>query len=270
MPNRETGSVADWLQEHPGAEIVCRDHLMAFTKAIRQAAPDALEVADRRHLLWLPQRLLALTVCVNATGTSTNWSPRGCPSAPSAAACNWTARRYGATGTTTSKTSSPQQVTGAQVSSTPLPTTCRTGSSIRKGVAIPTLAVTPSPRTITSWIMRPQETLRASDSAQLETARNARPEIAAACDLAREFTDMVRHRQGHLLRDWIQKAELSGPEAIGTFAGSVPLGDCGPRTEQGLRCDRVAAKALLHTRCQMRETATSAMVEPPKTTVLRR
>lgn len=23
---------------------------------------------------------------------------------------------------------------------------------------------------------------------------------------------MVRHRQGHLLRDWIQKAELSGPE----------------------------------------------------------
>jgi transposase len=94
-------------------------------------------------------------------------------------------------------------------------------TSIRKGVAIPTLAVTPSPRTITSWIMRPQETLRASDSAQLETARNACPEIAAACDLAREFTDMVRHRQGHLLRDWIQKAELSGPEAIGIFAGSV-------------------------------------------------
>ncbi|WP_235990261.1 transposase [Streptomyces ureilyticus] len=94
-------------------------------------------------------------------------------------------------------------------------------TSIRKGVAIPTLAVTPSPRTITSWIMRPHETLRASDSAQLETARNACPEIAAACDLAREFTAMLRHRQGHLLRDWIQKAELSGPEAIGIFADCV-------------------------------------------------
>ncbi|UUU28551.1 transposase [Streptomyces sp. CA-210063] len=69
--------------------------------------------------------------------------------------------------------------------------------------------------------MRPQQTLRPSETAQLETARNACPEIAAACDLAREFTDMVRHRQGHLLRDWIQKAELSGPEAIGIFAGSV-------------------------------------------------
>ncbi|MFF7598500.1 transposase [Streptomyces mirabilis] len=51
LPDRETGTVTAWLQEHPGAEIVCRDRLMAFTKAIRQAAPDALEVADRWHLL---------------------------------------------------------------------------------------------------------------------------------------------------------------------------------------------------------------------------
>lgn len=58
-------------------------------------------------------------------------------------------------------------------------------STIRKGVAIPAQPVTPSPRTITSWIMRPQETLRPSDTARLEAARNACPETAAACDLAR-------------------------------------------------------------------------------------
>ncbi|MEU9897213.1 transposase [Streptomyces phaeochromogenes] len=28
-------------------------------------------------------------------------------------------------------------------------------------------------------------------------------------------------RRGHLLRDWIQKAELSGPDAVGVFAGSI-------------------------------------------------
>lgn len=32
---------------------------------------------------------------------------------------------------------------------------------------------------------------------------------------------MVHHRQGHLLRDWIQKTVLSGLEAIGIFADSV-------------------------------------------------
>ncbi|MFF2516366.1 transposase [Streptomyces sp. NPDC058086] len=51
LPDRETSTVAAWLHEHPGAEIVCRDRRMAFTEAISQAAPDALKVADRWHLL---------------------------------------------------------------------------------------------------------------------------------------------------------------------------------------------------------------------------
>ncbi|MGW3424305.1 ISL3 family transposase [Streptomyces phaeochromogenes] len=58
LPDRETGTVAAWLQEHSGAEIICRDRLMAFTKAIRQAAPDALEVADRWHLLQVRREAL--------------------------------------------------------------------------------------------------------------------------------------------------------------------------------------------------------------------
>ncbi|MGI3224180.1 transposase [Streptomyces sp. GTA36] len=69
--------------------------------------------------------------------------------------------------------------------------------------------------------MRSQETLGLSDVARLEAVRSACPEIALACDLAREFTDMLRDRRGHLLRDWIQKAELGGPEAIGIFADSI-------------------------------------------------
>ncbi|MGW7103855.1 hypothetical protein [Streptomyces sp. NPDC054838] len=34
--------------------------------------------------------------------------------------------------------------------------------TIRKGIAVPARSVTPHPRDITSWIMRPQETLNAS------------------------------------------------------------------------------------------------------------
>ncbi|WP_368773875.1 transposase [Streptomyces sp. A1136] len=54
LPARETSRVATWLQDHPGTEIICRDRLMAFTQAIKQPAPEALEVADRWRLQNLP------------------------------------------------------------------------------------------------------------------------------------------------------------------------------------------------------------------------
>ncbi|WP_053790538.1 transposase [Streptomyces sp. XY332] len=93
--------------------------------------------------------------------------------------------------------------------------------TIRKGIAVPARSTTPRPRDITSWIMRPEESLSTSDMAQLDAVRSACPEIAQACDLAREFTNMLRQRRGHNLRDWIQKAELGGPDAIGIFADSI-------------------------------------------------
>ncbi|MET9520351.1 transposase, partial [Streptomyces sp. NPDC002994] len=93
--------------------------------------------------------------------------------------------------------------------------------AIREGITVPARSVTPRPRDITSWITRPRETLNISGVVQLDAVRSACPEIALACDLAREFTDMLCHRRGHLLRDWIQKAELGGPDAIGIFADSI-------------------------------------------------
>src|SRR5262249_4662261 len=51
LPGRDGAALQQWLKDHPGVEVISRDRASAYAQAASEAAPDAVQVADRWHLL---------------------------------------------------------------------------------------------------------------------------------------------------------------------------------------------------------------------------
>jgi len=51
LRSRESADLKEWLTKYPGVKIVTRDRASSYSTAINEVCPDAIQVADRFHLL---------------------------------------------------------------------------------------------------------------------------------------------------------------------------------------------------------------------------
>lgn len=79
LRDREANTLAQWLEQHPEVKVLSRDRSAVYRSGMNQGAPQALQVADRFHLLQnltqaLEQALGNQAAVLKAVDTAQRWA----------------------------------------------------------------------------------------------------------------------------------------------------------------------------------------------------
>jgi transposase len=209
LPDRSEKSTEQWLRNHPGTEIVSRDRASLYAAAATKAVPQAIQVADRWHLLHnLSEALVSALVPYHRLLTEVACSVAKKPEAPAAptalqgchnAAQLWRELREkgfaGQSAIVRRWIQKHHRSRGAQQN--------QSASSSQRARA--------SPRQ-TAWLL-----LKEPEDARpyLEELCSKSPEIATLASWAREFGRIIRKRDVDAWPQWCKDAKSS---LLATFA----------------------------------------------------